>query len=49
METGLIKNYTLVTGASAGTGMQLAIECAKKGVNLYFVSLPGSGLERFAD
>jgi short-subunit dehydrogenase len=49
METGLIKNYTLVTGASAGTGMQLAIECAKKGHNLYLVSLPGSGLERFAD
>jgi hypothetical protein len=48
METGSIKNYTLVTGASAGTGMQLAIECAKKGHNLYLVSLPDSGLENFA-
>lgn len=41
--------YALITGASAGIGQQIAIECAKRSMNLFLVSLPGSGLEAFAD
>lgn len=48
METELHKNYALITGASAGTGKQLAIECAKRGYNLFLVSLPQTGLEDFS-
>lgn len=40
--------YALITGASAGIGQQFAIECAKRNMNLFLVSLPGSGLEAFA-
>ncbi|HOI48398.1 MAG TPA: SDR family NAD(P)-dependent oxidoreductase [Prolixibacteraceae bacterium] len=46
MELG---NYALITGASAGTGKQIAVECAKRGFNLYLVSLPDSGLEQLAE
>lgn len=42
-----VSNYALITGASAGTGKQIAIECAKRGFNLYLVSLPETGLEIF--
>jgi short-subunit dehydrogenase len=49
MEIEHAKNYTLVTGSSAGTGKQIAIECAGRGLNLFLVSLPGTGLESFAD
>ncbi len=42
-----VSNYALITGASAGTGKQIAIECAKRGFNLYLVSLPETGLESF--
>ena len=48
MENDAFKNYTLVTGSSAGTGKQIAIECAKRGFNLFLVSLPGTGLEDFS-
>lgn len=41
-------NYTLITGASAGIGKQLAIEFAKRKSNLFLVALPKSGLELFA-
>ncbi len=41
--------YTLITGASAGIGKQIAIECAKRGFNLFLVSLPGTGLEDFSE
>jgi len=44
-----IKNYTLITGSSAGTGKQIAIECAKRGFNLFLVSLPETGLESFSE
>ncbi len=49
METELHKNYALITGASAGTGKQIAIECAKRGFNLFLVSLPQTGLEEFSE
>ena len=39
-----MKLYTLITGASAGFGKSLAIECARKGMNLIIVALPNSGL-----
>lgn len=37
--------YALITGASIGIGRALAIECAKKNINLALISLPDSGLE----
>jgi hypothetical protein len=49
MENDAVKNYALITGSSAGTGKQIAIECAKRGFNLFLVSLPDSGLEDFSD
>jgi hypothetical protein len=49
MENEMIKNYTLITGSSAGTGKQIAIECAKRGFNLFLVSLPNTDLESFSD
>lgn len=49
MKNETFKNYTLITGSSAGTGKQIAIECAKRGFNLFLISLPDSGLESFSD
>ena len=40
-----IKNYTIVTGASAGIGKQIATEFAQKGCNLLLVALPDSELD----
>jgi uncharacterized protein len=37
--------YTLITGASAGIGKALAIQCAVRKMNLLIVSLPGAELE----
>lgn len=48
METPSANYYALVTGASAGIGKQIAIECANRSMNLFLVSLPDSGLESFA-
>lgn len=39
------KLYTLITGASVGIGRALAIECAKRNMNLVLVDLPNSRLE----
>ncbi len=36
--------YTLITGASTGLGKELAIECARRKMNLILVSLPGENL-----
>ena len=36
--------YTLITGASEGFGRALAIECARRNMNLILVALPGSDL-----
>lgn len=49
METESFKSYSLITGASAGTGKQIAIECAKRGFNVFLVSLPETGLESFSE
>jgi short-subunit dehydrogenase/uncharacterized protein (DUF2062 family) len=36
--------YTLITGASSGLGKEFAIDCAKRGMNLILVALPGRNL-----
>jgi short-subunit dehydrogenase len=41
--------YTLITGASDGFGKALAIECARRGMNLILVALPGPGLYHLAN
>lgn len=38
------KLFTLITGASSGLGKELAIECARRKMNLILVSLPGENL-----
>lgn len=42
------KNYSLITGASEGFGKALALECARRNMNLVLVALPGSGLAGLA-
>jgi len=37
--------YTLITGASIGLGKELALECARRKMNLILVSLPGEDIE----
>lgn len=49
MKNEAVKYYTLITGSSAGTGKEIAIECAKRGFNLFLVSLPDTGLESFSE
>ena len=43
------KSYALITGASEGLGKYLAIECAKRKINLVVTALPGSGLINFSE
>ncbi|HTE30606.1 MAG TPA: SDR family NAD(P)-dependent oxidoreductase [Chryseolinea sp.] len=40
--------YTLITGASQGLGKALAIECARRNMNLILVSLPEEGLSKLS-
>lgn len=42
------KFYTLITGTSDGFGKALALECARRGMNLILVALPDSGLLHLA-
>jgi short-subunit dehydrogenase len=37
--------YALITGSSQGLGKALAIECAKRQIDLILVALPGSGIK----
>lgn len=41
--------YTLITGGSTGFGRSLAFECARRGMNLILVALPGPELKETAD
>lgn len=43
------KFYTLITGASDGFGKALAIESARRNLNLALVALPGAELKHLAD
>lgn len=43
------REYALITGASSGIGKALAEECSGRGMNLFLVALPGTGLEDVAD
>ncbi len=40
--------YTLITGASQGYGKSMALEFAKRGMNLILVALPDSGLKKLS-
>lgn len=42
-------SYAVITGASQGLGRAFAEELAKENINLILVSLPGQGLESFAE
>ncbi|MDD1712287.1 MAG: SDR family NAD(P)-dependent oxidoreductase [Methanoregulaceae archaeon] len=41
-----LKPYTFITGASSGLGREIAIECARRGMNLILAALPGRSLSR---
>src|SRR5687768_9500443 len=41
--------YTLITGASEGFGKAMAIECARRKMNLVLVALPGIELHNLAE
>lgn len=40
--------YTVITGASAGLGKEFAIQCAKAGMNLILIALPGTQTSELA-
>ncbi|MBO9730190.1 MAG: SDR family NAD(P)-dependent oxidoreductase [Chitinophaga sp.] len=40
--------YTLITGASSGLGKEFAIQCARKGMNIILIALPGGNLSSIA-
>lgn len=42
------EGHAVITGASQGLGRAMAEECARRGMNLILVALPGSGLEHAA-
>lgn len=42
------KAFSLITGGSMGIGKALAEECARRGMNLLLVALPGKELDRVA-
>jgi len=45
---GVSAPYTLITGASAGIGKELATACARRGFNILLVALPQSGLSELS-
>lgn len=40
------KKYTLITGASSGLGKEMAVECAKRGMNLLLTALPNENIAK---
>lgn len=40
--------YTLITGASSGLGKEFAIQCAKMGMNIILIALPGGNTRSIA-
>ncbi len=45
MNSSRTSSYTLITGASSGIGKAIALECARRKMNLLIVALPGPELE----
>ncbi len=41
--------YTLITGASSGLGKELAIQCARMGMNMVLIALPGGNTGSIAE
>lgn len=41
--------YTLITGASKGIGRAIAVECARRGMNLALISLPDENLKELSN
>lgn len=48
VQGGRSPRHALVTGSSQGLGRALAEECASRGMNVFLVALPGSGLGEVA-
>lgn len=48
MKNRPVPRHALITGASQGLGRAIADECAARGMDLYLVALPGSGLAQVA-
>lgn len=42
------RKYALITGASSGLGKEFAIQCAKKGINVLLIALPGGNTSGLA-
>ena len=42
------KKYTLITGASSGLGKEFAIQCARMGMHIILIALPGGNLHSIA-
>ena len=49
MEAKSVDQYSLITGASSGIGKALAIECARRKMNILLISLPECGLADFSE
>lgn len=43
------KPYTLITGASAGLGKEFAFQCARAGMNIILIALPGGHTRSLAE
>ncbi|RYE23952.1 MAG: SDR family NAD(P)-dependent oxidoreductase [Sphingobacteriales bacterium] len=41
--------HTLITGASSGLGKEFAVQCARRGMNLLLLALPGGNTQTIAD
>lgn len=43
------EKYTLITGGSSGLGKEFAIQCARMGMNIILIALPGGNTRSIAD